>query len=109
MDLTKNCKIEFTEAVFTGAYTKVTYSHERKIKGIITKESYGEKTGQHTFTIEVESSDDNSIPKGKKILRKGRNVYPNCRVLEYPVNHSDLANDKHDRSNGIKQHRISIF
>lgn len=102
MDLTINCKIEFTEAVFTGNYPNAKFSHDRTIVGLILKESYGAKTAQHTFTILVESSDDNSISIGDKIRRKGRNVYPKCKVLEYPLDHSELAEDKHERAKTAK-------
>lgn len=102
MDLTKDCKIEFTEAVFTGTYPKAKYSHDRTFIGIIVKDSYGAKTGQHTFTIEIESCDDNSYSPGEKIMRKGRNVYPRCTVLEYPDNHSELAEEKHERASAKK-------
>jgi hypothetical protein len=103
MDLTKNCVIKFTEAVFIGTYPKAKFSHEREIIGTIINDSYGAKTGQHTFSILVESCDDKSIVSGDKIRRKGRNVYPNCEVLFYPSNHKELANDKHERSRDVKE------
>ena len=102
MDLTVDCIIEFKEAVFTGTYPRAKYSHERTIKGRITKDSYGNTTGQHTFTIEVFECDDNSISIGEKIRRKGRNVYKKCEVLSYPENHKELADDKHERSRSVK-------
>jgi len=102
MDLTKDCIIEFTEAVFEGTYPNVSFSHERTIIGTIIKDSYGSKTGQHTFTIEVSECDDDSYPKGEKIRRKGRNVYKDCKVLKYPENHKELADDKHERSKSTK-------
>jgi hypothetical protein len=43
------------------------------VSGTVIKESYGEKTGQHTFTIQSED--------GTKTLVKGRNLYPN--LLEH--------------------------
>lgn len=109
MDLTKNCKIEFTESVFIGKYPRANFSHERTIIGTIIKDSYGVKTGQHTFSIEVEHSDDSSIAKGEQIRRKGRNVYPLCRVLNYPDNHKILADDKHQRAQLIKSNKVTIF
>lgn len=103
MDLTTNCKIEFTESVFIGNYPKAKFSHERTITGKVIKESYGSKTGQHTFTILVETCDDNSYYQGETIRRKGRNVYRKCRVLEYPKNHQELADEKHERAKSVKQ------
>ena len=102
MDLTTECRIEFTEAVFYGKYPRAKFSHERTIKGLIVKESYGQKSGQHTFTIEVDECDDGEYGSGDKIRRKGRNVYKDCKVLEYPSDHAELADDKHKRSKEIK-------
>lgn len=102
MDLTVDCIIEFKEAVFTGTYPRAKYSHERTIKGRITKDSYGQKTGQHTFSIHVIECDDKSYSCGENIKRKGRNVYPNCKVIAYPENHKELADDKHERSRSVK-------
>lgn len=103
MDLTKDTKIRFTEAVFTGAYPRAKFSHERTIEGTIIKESYGEKTAQHTFTILVSKCSEDSVKVGTKIRRKGRNVYPNCTVLEYPANHEKLAENKHKRAYWAKK------
>jgi hypothetical protein len=98
MDLTVNCKIKFKEAVFIGNYPNASYSHDRTIIGTIIKDSYGSLKGQHTFTILVEESDDSDILIGSKIRRKGRNVYPKCEILEYPENHKELADEKHNRA-----------
>lgn len=108
MDLTADCEIKFTEAVFTGKYPKAKFSHDRTIHGIITKESYGAKTGQHTFTIQVIACDDDSISEGSKIRRKGRNVYRNCTVINYPDNHKSLADEKHERS-AISKRNVALL
>lgn len=102
MDLTVDCKIKFIEAVFIGRYPKAKFDYNRTITGTIIKDSYGAKTGQHTFTITVESCDEDPQLEGTDIKRKGRNVYKNCVVLEYPENHNKLANEKHERSNSVK-------
>lgn len=52
------CKIEF-----------YSISKGRNVKGLVIKNSYGEKTKQHTFTIQEED--------GTKVIVKGRNLYPN--------------------------------
>lgn len=107
MDLTKDTKIRFTEAVFSGRYPKAKFSHDRTIEGTILKESYGVKKGQHTFTIEVEKCSDNNYSVGEKIRRKGRNVYKKCTVLSYPETHKELADEKHRRAKIIKD-RINM-
>jgi len=98
MDLTVNTKIKLKDAVFVGVYPNAYFSHYRNIVGTIIRDSYGAKKGQHTFTILIEESDDNDIAVGSKIMRKGRNVYPNCEILSYPDNHKELADDKHERA-----------
>ena len=55
---------------------------EQEFSGVVVKHSYGEKTGQHTFTIQLDD--------GTKKLVKGRNLYPN--LVEHIV-----ATDSPDR------------
>ena len=62
------------KAIRNGCFIKFySISKGKIIKGNVIKESYGEKTGQHTFTIEE--------CDGNKIIVKGRNLYPN--MLEH--------------------------
>ena len=99
-DLTTGCKIRFTEPVFSGSYRNATYLGDRTIRGTITKESYGEKTGQHTFTIQVEdvTGERADVVREKgTIRRKGRNVYRDCETLSTPDNYETLRQDKHHR------------
>lgn len=61
------------KAIRNGCFIKFySLSKGRVIEGKVIKESYGEKTGQHTFTIEEND---------QKIIVKGRNLYPN--LLEH--------------------------
>jgi len=102
MNLTAGTKIRLKEQVFEG-YPRSRLAGQREIVGTITKESYGAKRGQHTFTIQVESADGYKAPEiGKKILRKGRNVYGKCQVLSYPDNHAELAAEKAARASSAK-------
>lgn len=103
MDLTINTKIKLKDAVYIGTYPNASFSHYRNIVGTIIKDSYGRAKGQHTFTILVEESDDDDIPIGKEIKRKGRNVYPNCEVISYPKNHKELCDEKHYRARVNKE------
>jgi len=100
MDLTVGCRISFTERVFGGSHWNPEFLGMRTVVGVIIKDSYGKKRGQHTFTIEVEEAEghdaDKVLSKGK-IRRKGRNVYKDCRLLEKPDNHVELKVDKHAR------------
>lgn len=109
MNLTKDCLIEFTESVFVGKYPKAKYSHDIIIKALIIKESYGEKRGQHTFSLKVLESDDSDITIGSTIRRKGRNIYKNCTLLETPENHSELSIEKNERGKLAKERKKEIW
>ena len=62
------------KAIRNGCFLKFySISKGKVIEGNVVKESYGEKTGQHTFTIEE--------CDGNKVIVKGRNLYPN--MLEH--------------------------
>ena len=62
------------KAIRNGCFIKFySISKGKVIEGNVVKESYGEKIGQHTFTIEE--------CDGNKVIVKGRNLYPN--MLEH--------------------------
>lgn len=62
---------------FRGRSTgKPKYVGDQEFSGVVVKHSYGEKTGQHTFTILLDNG-------GGKKLVKGRNLYPN--IIEHIV------------------------
>mgnify|MGYP005614582807 FL=1 len=62
------------KAIRNGCFLKFySISKGKVIEGNVVKESYGERTGQHTFTIEE--------CNGNKVIVKGRNLYPN--LLEH--------------------------
>ena len=62
------------KAIRNGCFLKFySISKGKVIEGNVVKESYGERTGQHTFTIEE--------CNGNKVIVKGRNLYPN--ILEH--------------------------
>ena len=71
--------VEFTLPVFSGGsfFNGRHQGRARKVgeeyfAGTVVKHSYGERTGQHTFTI--------LLANGRKKLVKGRNLYPNLTV-----------------------------
>ena len=100
LDLTTGCRVRFTEEVFAGSYSNPKYLGERTITGTITKESYGAKTGQHTFTIQVETvtgKGADAVQRKGTIRRKGRNVYRDCALLNAPENYHALRENKHVR------------
>lgn len=69
-------RVEFVLPIFSGGsffrgrcIGKPTKVGEQKYSGVVERHSYGEKTGQHTFSIRL---DDGTLK-----LVKGRNLYPN--------------------------------
>jgi hypothetical protein len=103
-NLTAGCKVRFTEPVFVGSYRNATCIGERTIVGTITAESYGQKTGQHTFTIAVESAsgeDFQSVLDKGKIRRKGRNLYRDCETLSTPPDYQTLLTNKYARASAF--------
>lgn len=104
-DLTSGCTIKFTENVYSGNYPNSIYEGERTIEGLIVKESYGEKTGQHTFTIRINSADGteaDAVLEKKTIRRKGRNIYPTVSILAYPEDYEQRRSDKHERGDAAR-------
>lgn len=75
----------FRDDVFGGSFRKPKYLGCGLILGKILRESYGEKKAQHTFSIQVIQAQgellENFVP-GKLILRKGRNLYKECFLIE---------------------------
>ena len=109
MNITVGTKIRLKESVIEG-YPRRRLAGKREIVGTVAKESYGAKRGQHTFTIKVESADGYKAPEiGKKILRKGRNVYGKCQVLSYPDNHAELAEEKAARASSAKDKKYWLW
>ncbi len=56
-NLVTGMKIEISEPVFAGSFRNPKFLGNRQIIGQIVKESYGNKRGQHTFTIDVECAE----------------------------------------------------
>lgn len=111
MNIVEGTKIKVTESVFTGSYRNPKYAGNRTYIGTVVKDSYGNKKGQHTFTIEVESVEGvkaNEL-KDRKIRRKGRNVYKDCEVISYPANYEVVALDKEDRAKKAKIRKYHSF
>jgi hypothetical protein len=65
---------------------------EETIEGVVEKESYGETTGQHTFTVRTAD--------GKAVLVKGRNLYKNI------IDH--IAGENHLGESDAKAARVEL-
>ena len=108
-NLVAGMKIEISEPVFAGSFRNPKFLGNRQIIGQIVKESYGNKRGQHTFTIDVESAEGmyaEDVLQKKKIRRKGRNVYKNLvRVIDVPDNRKELEKEKSERAKIAKDQK----
>ena len=97
-DACKGDYVQFERAVFTGSYPRAKFSHNEIIEGEIIKDSYGEKSGQHTFTI--------LLKNGEKTRIKGRNLYKNgCKRKRWQNESERLMaiEEKHDRGREIRE------
>jgi len=112
-DVVAGDHVRFKETVFRGSWRRPKPVGDRIVEGIVTKDSYGEKKQQHTFTLQVtDSSGVEPLTVGKKIRRKGRNVYRNGTLRQPWSDESqrELAKDeKHQRGDSARaarQHRL---
>jgi hypothetical protein len=61
---------QFTGGSFNGGRSQgAKYTGDKQLSGTVLRHSYGELTGQHTFTV--------LLTDGSKKQVKGRNLYPN--------------------------------
>ncbi|MDR3606002.1 MAG: hypothetical protein P4M08_01325 [Oligoflexia bacterium] len=75
-DVVKGDIIQFKETVFERHNGLIQDVGERTIQAQVLSDSYGSKKQQHTFTLEVIGSyGKEPLAAGKKIHRKGRNIY----------------------------------
>jgi hypothetical protein len=98
--------IKFKEGVFGGNYRNPKYVGDRSNIAIIIKDSYGEVSGQHTFSIEIlKSTGVEKLAKGFKTRRKGRVIYRNGveRLLWNNEQSRELVKDeKHNRGQQVR-------
>jgi len=100
-DVVSGDTIEFKEAVFGGSFRKPKYLGERTVVARVTAESYGEEKQQHTFSLEIISSEGyEPLTAGLKTRRKGRNIYRHgTRRLRWKdeAERGRAAEEKHGR------------
>ncbi len=108
MNLLKGQIIEWTEKVFLDHGKNAIFCGERTNTGQIIKESYGDKRGQHTFTILIQASRGyQALSVGKNVCRKGRNVYRTAKIIKDvdQKNKTELAIEKSKRAIAAKQRK----
>jgi hypothetical protein len=84
--------VYFERAIFSGSFRSPKFEGMEAVEGLVVADSYGQKTGQHTFTIET--------PNGEKIRIKGRNLYNNGTKRKLWENESErekIIQEKHFR------------
>ncbi len=109
-DIVKGDIIRFNEPIyeFRGRFKKPRYYGERYIEAYVKNESYGKKRLQHTFTLEIISSD--YYKTGEIIFRKGRNIYkhnPERKIWKDENARNKLVNEKHERKERIFEEHYS--
>jgi len=100
--------ILFKDEVYAGSFKKPIFAGTRWISGTVIKESYGEKTAQHTFTIEITGCvgvNADEVLSKKSLMRKGRNLYKECYEVGMADNKSAKVLDKNKRSADAKLNR----
>ena len=109
MEITVGAKIKFEETVWKGSYPNAKPAGKRTLVGTVTKDSYGDKRGQHTFTIEIESVhgyESEKIEVGSTLRRKGRTLWNGeVSVLSTPENYENLKEEKHNRAKIAKHQK----
>ena len=105
-DIVVGDRILYTESVFGGSFRRPKYIGERTILADVLRESYGETTGQHTFSLQVIEAFGEQPPKaGAKIRRKGRNIYRNGvsrREWSDESKRAAIADEKHIRGDAAR-------
>lgn len=93
--------IRFTEGAFGGSFRKPKFVGERTVIAKVLRESYGADKQQHTFTLEIVSSEGaEPLTVGAVTRRKGRNIYRNgVARLPWPdeAARRAAADEKHAR------------
>ncbi|MFQ5622436.1 MAG: hypothetical protein ACE5FS_03470 [Paracoccaceae bacterium] len=114
-DVVTGDTIRFTEAVWGGSYRRPVKLGERTVTARVTADSYGIDKQQHTFSLEVIEADGHDAPPaGKKIRRKGRNIYRNGTkrlVWDNESARKSAADEKHrrgDHARAAREDRISF-
>ncbi len=108
MNLLKGQIVEWREKIFLDHGKNAIFCGERTNTGLIIKESYGDKRGQHTFTILIQASTGyQALLVGKNVCRKGRNVYRTAKIIKDVDQKikTELAIEKSKRAMDAKQRK----
>lgn len=93
--------IKFSRSVFEGSWKNARYVGEVIIEAEVLKDSYGQKTGQHTFTLR-------RLDNGQTFRIMGRNLYagrPMRKQWEDEAARDRVAELKYMRGDAAKMAR----
>ena len=106
LDVARGATVLFKQPVFTGSFRSPKFAGNRYVHGSIVADSYGAKTGQHTFTIEIIASEGvDALTQGDKLRIKGRNLYANCRTIERAPEKN--YEEKHARGDAARAKKLA--
>ncbi len=98
-DVVAGDTVRFKRAIFGGSHRRPVFLGHEDIEGVVLRDSYGLRTGQHTFTLRTPDRD-------LKIM--GRNLYRNgvSRQIWHDESARRLAADeKHRRGDFARNER----
>jgi len=93
--------IRFSKSIFEGSWKNARYVGEEIIEAEVIKDSYGQKTGQHTFTLR-------RLDNGQTFRIMGRNLYagrPTRKEWADEKERDRVAELKHMRGDATKMAR----
>lgn len=100
--------IRFDETVWSGYRSKRALG-DRQVIATVVADSYGAAKQQHTFSLEVISSSGcEPLEVGKRVRRKGRNVYRNGTQRQPWLDEGErfaVQRDKHSRGDAARAER----
>ena len=67
-DVVAGDTVRFRRAIFGGSYRRPVFLGHEDIQGVVLRDSYGQRSGQHTFTLKTPD---------RELKIMGRNLYRN--------------------------------
>lgn len=100
-DIVQGDIIRFSKSIFEGSWKNPRYVGEEVIEAEVIKESYGQKTGQHSFTLR-------RLDNGQTFRIMGRNLYAGRPMRKEWADEKErdrVAELKHMRGDAAKMAR----
>ena len=104
MNIVKGMKFKAVFPVFSGSYRNAKYIKDVKIEGEIIEDCCYSSDSKHWLYFVVTASDDEQYYKiGKKHKKQGKNIYTQIKSYEYPENHKEVAENKQNYKEYLRQ------